>query len=137
AALYEALISSVGQMESQPTLAVMASHVGVANQFAEIPCSLSEACLQELKSLAPDVLVVSDALEMESTKGENRTLTDVTRLAIRAGNHVLVYVPGIEPESFEEIKSSLGQLYDESPTFRASVDQALTRVLTHKYSMME
>lgn len=137
AAVYELLISNVENMEPQPPLAVMASHVGVTNQFAEIPCSLSEACLQELLSIAPDVLIVSDALEMEATKGENRSLIDVTRLAIRAGNHILVYGPGLDLETFDEIKADLGQLYVDSPTFRGSVDQAVNRVLKYKYSMVE
>lgn len=49
-----------------PNLGVMVSHVGVTNQDPLLPCSLSAFCVGELKTEYPSVLVVSDALEMES-----------------------------------------------------------------------
>jgi beta-N-acetylhexosaminidase len=132
AKLYQAIVDS----PKKYTTAVMVSHVGVKNQFADIPCSLSDACINELKSVEPKVLVLSDALEMKSATNEGRTLVKTIELAIRAGNHVLVFGPKVSIFELSDTTQQLVAIYDDSTIFRTAVDRAVTRVLEYKYSMM-
>jgi beta-glucosidase-like glycosyl hydrolase len=132
AKLYQVIVDS----PKKYTTAVMVSHVGVKNQFADIPCSLSDACINELKSVEPKVLVLSDALEMKSATNEGRTLVKTIELAIRAGNHVLVFGPKVSIFELSDATQQLVAIYDDSTTFRTAVDRAVIRVLEYKYSMM-
>lgn len=118
------------------TTAVMVSHVGVENQFATVPCSLSDTCISELKNADPSVLIVSDALEMKSATSIGRTLQSTIELAIRAGNHILVFGPDVTVAELAQNTQELALIYEDSSTFRAAVDRAVTRVLEYKYSMM-
>jgi beta-N-acetylhexosaminidase len=130
--VYQALLEA----PKEYTTAVMVSHVGVENQYANVPCSLSDTCINELKSAEPTVLVVSDALEMKSATSDGRTLLNTIELAIRAGNHVLVFGPEVTVSELADSNQELVAVYEDSGTFRNAVDRAVTRVLEYKYSMM-
>lgn len=132
ATVYQSLVEA----PKEYTTAVMVSHVGVENQFANVPCSLSDTCINELKSIDPNVLVVSDALEMKSATSTGRTLLNTIELAIRAGNHVLVFGPDVTVQELARNNQQLVAIYEDSTTFRTTVDRAVTRVLEYKYSMM-
>jgi len=132
ASVYQAIVDA----PKAYTTAVMVSHVGVENQYADVPCSLSDTCINELKSVEPTVLVVSDALEMKSATSDGRALLNTTELAIRAGNHVLVFGPEVSISELSETTQELAAVYEDSTTFKTAVDRAVTRVLEYKYSMM-
>jgi len=118
-------------------VAVMISHVGVSNQFPDIPCSLSEPCINEWRGLVPEALVFSDALEMKAAlHGEDgdHTLAEAARLAVMAGNDWLVFGNGVTGQELAEVKSALVAEYQSSPSFATRVDQAVRRIILFKLS---
>jgi hypothetical protein len=63
-------------------------------------------------------------------------LVKTIELAIRAGNHVLVFGPKVSIFELSDTTQQLVAIYDDSTIFRTAVDRAVTRVLEYKYSMM-
>lgn len=133
AQVYTSLIETV----PHALLSVMVSHVGVENQFASVPCSLSRTCVQELAALAPDALLVTDALEMASARVGGRTLTRTVQEAILAGNHVLVFGPDVTLVQLIQVVENSGKRYQTDLEFRLAVDKAVHRVLRLEYSFEE
>lgn len=127
-----------------PTLGVVVSHVGVSNQFPDIPCSLSPDCIGELKQNYPQVLVISDALEMEAAayqapselsnaSGSSQTAGPLTLAeravrAVRAGNEVLLFGAQVTATEMEEVYQALLAESQRDPSFQALVEAAATKV---------
>jgi len=129
----EALVyQSLAENIAPNTFAVMTSHAGVKNQFADVPCSLSKSCVQEIKNVAPNALIFTDALEMQSALQDTRDLPEAARLAVLAGNTHLVFGPSVTLEQLQEIHAALLAQYSDNPEFRATVDQAVTLGLEFK-----
>lgn len=125
-------------LEKYPDLGVMISHVGVVNQHAQIPCSLSPDCVGELRANFDVKLVVTDALEMASARFdaerplEPRPLLEVAELAIRAGNDVLLFGEGLRHDQLMAVIDHLEEVYEQDPTFARLVERAAYRVVSLK-----
>jgi beta-N-acetylhexosaminidase len=119
-----------------PDIGVMTSHVGVINQFTEIPCSQSKSCVGQIHDAHPNVIVFSDALEMGSAVGSGqntqRTLADASYAALLAGNDVLVYGAGVTPLELTEVYRVLFQKYQKEENFRREVDRKVYKILDLK-----
>lgn len=119
-----------------PRVGVMVTHVGVENQYADIPCSLSSACVGELHTTFPDALIFSDALDMKAAaytaKGTTKTLPEVSLAALKAGNHVLLYGAGVTGEQLEEIISTIEAAVNSDDQVKARLDEAATAVIRYK-----
>ncbi|PIR58734.1 MAG: hypothetical protein COU69_03955 [Candidatus Pacebacteria bacterium CG10_big_fil_rev_8_21_14_0_10_56_10] len=147
-----------GVLEQLPDIGVMVTHVGVANQQPEVPCSLSFDCVNQLKQNFPEVLVFADALDMSAAAHQPpegadqqaaqgtaqgtdqqadqpaapKSLAQISQEAILAGNDVLVYGLEVTLEELETVKQQLAERYQNSPIFRLAVDDRLERLVNFK-----
>lgn len=142
AAIYQALLTDF------PSVGVMVSHAGVVNQFAEVPCSLSLPCVGQVAANYPEVLVVTDALEMISaghvaqdpTKPRDRTaplavtLEERAVAAVEAGNQVLVFGPTVTPAQLSLVKQRLLEKMAQDPSFSEKISVAAKRVVEVQWS---
>jgi beta-N-acetylhexosaminidase len=129
-------------LDLNPNIGVMMSHIGIDNQFSEVPCSLSPDCVGELINNFHQTLVFTDALDMkaafyvpESTTGaelEVQSLGDVTKRAILAGNNVLVYGPSVNVEQLSEVYDMLIREYNSDGKFKQKVDQSVKKIISYK-----
>lgn len=130
AGLFRSLMDTFSQVP------VMVSHVGVENQFADVPCSLSPACVTEILTIFPDRLIITDALDMASVRyqksGGRRSLPDVARDAIAAGNSMLLLGQKVSATELTAITQTLLAEYQTNATFATKVDSAVEKVLTTK-----
>ncbi len=117
-----------------PNIGVMTSHVGVTNQYPDIPCSLSLDCIKELVLNYQQVLVVSDALEMksasylpESTVG--RTLPEVAIRAVAAGNSLLVFGPTTKEDDLTAVVQVLVTAYDQDELIKNQINRSVGAIL--------
>lgn len=123
-------------MDNFPDIGIMTTFTGVTAQDPNTPCALSKDCVGQLVSEYPRALLFTDALEMVAagtqTAGGSASLAKRTELAIRAGNHVLIYGEGVDAEEFTGIISTLTELYNNDQEFAAKVDGQLVKVLEYK-----
>ena len=119
-----------------PEIGVMVAHVGVTNQYPDIPCSLSAACVGELKNNFPTTLIFSDALDMNSarfnTAQENKDLSQISLEAVQAGIEVLVYGQAVDESQLLEVQNSLVAKYQADEAFAAKVDEAALKIIKFK-----
>lgn len=119
-----------------PQIGVMVSHVGVTNQFADIPCSLSSDCVGELGSNYPDTLIFSDALDMKSAAhnpdGKDFPLVDVVMEAVEAGDQVLVFSDGVTLDQLNQIKTAMVNRYQTDSYFQGKVDRSVRNIIKYK-----
>lgn len=122
-----------------PRIGAMVSHAGVINQFEDTPCSLSRACIDELKLNFPRVLIFSDDLLMKSASYglTASSSADVAGKAIIAGNDVLVFGPGATPESLTQVRAALAARYLSDLDFKQRVDESVARILDFKLHTVE
>lgn len=137
-------------LETFPETLVLTSHVGVINQYQDIPCSLSSFCIDEISNNYPHALILSDALDMTAaqfvaqpspnptatTSGRpaaySRTLPQVAIAAIRAGNEVLIFGDQVSVSEMDEVYQTLLREYQEKPEFKTQIDQAAAKILARK-----
>ncbi|MEN8253770.1 MAG: glycoside hydrolase family 3 N-terminal domain-containing protein [Patescibacteria group bacterium] len=124
-------------LDQFPHIGVMISHVGVKNQYPDIPCSLSRSCVKELSDNYPELLIFSDALDMNSALYDKnsdklKTLEQVSIEAIDAGNNVLIYGQGIEVEKFDMILEVLLAAYESDSDFKNKVDRSVLKIINYK-----
>lgn len=129
-------------LELHPEIGVMTSHIGLDNQFADIPCSLSSDCVGELIDNFQKTLVFTDALEMksafhqpEATDGAELvelTLGDVSKKAVLAGNNVLIYGPSVDLEQMSSVYDMLVREYNSDPEFKKKVDRSVKKIIAYK-----
>lgn len=132
-------------LDQYPNLGVMTAHVGVDNQSSQLPCSLSFSCVNQLFELYPDVIVFSDALEMNAAAYDGqspdipKSLEQVTIDAILAGNTVVVFGPEVTTTQLESILSRMKLEYTKSSEFRTRIDQAVAKIdtLRERYSVTD
>jgi beta-N-acetylhexosaminidase len=125
-----------------PRVGVMTTHVLVKDMSEEAPCSLNQRCINQLKKDAPQVLIFSDALDMESARTgfdllSKKTLIQVSREALLAGNHVLVYGKDTKIEDIEKILQSLWEEYEANELMRMKIDAALQQVRSTRTEVLE
>lgn len=129
-------------LEDYSSLGVMVSHVGVANQNADIPCSLNPDCVGELHTVFPEVLIVSDALDMDAAGHRvasgsanlplENSLAERAVAAVRAGNNVLVFGDGVSAEELDTVFTALKQQYEVDPTFQQQINLSVAKILERK-----
>lgn len=133
--LYRYIIDQV------PLIGVMIGHAGVISQDSQLPCSMSEYCVGELSSVYPEVLIITDALEMNAASYDKRnprepkTLAEVSRDAIRAGNNVLLYGEGVSEAELASVVSQLTREYDANEDFKALVDNSVKKIIEYKHAL--
>ena len=120
-----------------PNIGLMTTHVGITGILEETPCSLSEVCLGKLTGLYPETLFVTDALEMDSARyqpntAEEKSLADVSKEAILAGNNMLVFGEDVSLEELDGILKSLEIEYTQSEVFRKKLDMSVAKILLLK-----
>jgi len=126
-------------IDQNEKIGVMTSHVGVATQDKDIPCSVSPFCVSELNKAYPNVLVFTDALEMKSAAYDmnnpkvNKSLEQVSKAAVLAGNDVLIYGPTVQNDEIIKIVLELVDEYENSIEFKTSVDQSVLKIIEYKY----
>ncbi len=124
-------------LEQFPQAGVMITHIGVLNQFPDLPCSLSQSCVQQLAQLFPESLIVSDALDMKSAGYQKGTvellqLPERAVAAVRAGNQLLLFSAAVSTEQLDEVLAALHQQYLSDTTFATVVDRAVKQILERK-----
>lgn len=134
-------------LSQHPDIGVMVGHVGVVNQYPDIPCSLSEACVTELKNTYPETLIFTDSLDMvaasynpsESTgstklaeANESKSLSQVAEEAVLAGNTILVFGTDTSTTELEQVADHLVQLYNQSASFAQKVDDSVQKIVNYK-----
>lgn len=133
----------VNLLDHDPNIGVMVAHVGVENQIADLPCSLSADCVGQLVKNYPDTLIFTDDLLMDSAynvpesyaangQTERPTLSQVSERAIRAGNDVLVYGRGVSDEDMEVVVNDLASKYESDLSFKMIVDKAVEKIINYK-----
>lgn len=129
----------VSLLSSFPKIGVMTTHVGVENQFPDLPCSLSSVCVGEVANNFPQVLIFSDALEMKAAahtaEDQEKALGQVAVEAARAGNNVLIFGPSVDPIQLTEVLEALEKAYTDDPLIRTQIDVSLNKVLTYKLGL--
>lgn len=115
-------------LEGNPSIGVMVSHVGVEQQFPEVPCSLSQACVLQIANQSDQALIVTDALDMVSASfqsaGEPLNLIERSARAVAAGNHLLVFGPDVGLAELSQVITGLSTRYQQDELFAQRVDQA-------------
>lgn len=126
-------------LQEFPTAGVMTTHVGVTNQYPDVPCSLSAACVGQLVNHYQQVLVISDALEMAaagyqlpvaSSSGQPATsapavpLAQRAMLALLAGNHLLLFGPSVTPTEMRAVRQEMISRAERDTLFAATLQQA-------------
>jgi beta-N-acetylhexosaminidase len=109
-----------------PDLAVMVTHVGITNQFGEVPCSVSRACIDELRANFPKALVVTDAIDMKSIQGAAKSQSSfglLAREAILSGSSIITLGPSVTDSSYESILDVLEREYKSDDTFASIIDE--------------
>lgn len=134
AVLYRALLSQF------PRAGVMIAHVGVVNQYPDIPCSLSPTCVGQVVGGFPEVLVMTDAIEMTAAGYQPGasgsavlaplTLSERVYKAVLAGNQVIIFGPGVTAEQLDQVLADLSIRYTKEPLFAAAVNTAYQKVVT-------
>ncbi len=132
-ALYRTMIQNF------PTVPVMISHVGVKNQYANIPCSLSPDCVQELLTVFPDTVLITDALDMNSVRkqpgSEIRKLEDIVLDAVAAGDTLLLLGERVSLEDQKKVMQVLLSEYRINATFASKVDESARKIIELKLSL--
>ncbi len=116
-------------LDKFPKLAVMVSHVGVTNQYPDIPCSQSDACVQELAANFPSALIVTDALEMVSAgyNGQDKppkSLSERAIAALKAGNQVLLFGPKLSDLELQQVMADIETAAKTDAFLRSKIEQA-------------
>ncbi len=125
-------------LNEYPQIGVMTSHVGVENQFADIPCSLSPSCVGQITTQYPQTLVFSDALDMKSVMtgmdnvDDDLKLKIVAKKAIEAGNDVLVFGKGNSLEQIDDVYKYLVEEYESDQDFASRVDLSVKKIIKYK-----
>lgn len=132
-------------LNKDSSLGVMTAHIGLENQYAQIPCTLSPDCVGELITNYPKVLVFADALEMrsasylpsasQSAKKKELSLEEVSYKAVMAGNDVLMFGPSVSFEQMSGVYDMLNRSYLSDPIFREKVDQSVKKIIGYKLGL--
>lgn len=119
-------------LEKNPKIAIMTSHAGLPNE--NIPCSLSKKCL-ELLSPHSQVLILTDDVDMMAvdtvhSKNVDRDdlLAERVKLALEAGNNVVLLGPEVKFSEVEMIVSLLAEEYAQNSVFAERVDQNFLKI---------
>ncbi len=124
-------------LDTYPSIGVMVTHVGVENQYQDIPCSLSKVCVGQLTQQYPQALIFSDALEMKSAthdvnSDQPKEIYQVAKEAILAGDEVLVFGEKVSLEQLEGIIHYLTNSYQTNQEFAQQLDQAVLKIINYK-----
>ena len=121
-----------------PNIGVMSAHVVIPDRTNGLPCSLSAVCLDPFPAHFPDVLIFTDALEMKAAVTEDENGKDVdlpvtAKMALEAGNNVLVFGNKVAESELNQVVEFLTQEYDNNQSFKDKVDASIYKVLDKKF----
>ncbi|MFZ5376342.1 MAG: glycoside hydrolase family 3 N-terminal domain-containing protein [Patescibacteria group bacterium] len=128
-------------LDKYANIGVMSAHLIVKDRFSGTPCSLSSECLGYLRRDYPQVLVMSDAIEMRSAlmvfeqSGQVEPATDVELIskastqAILAGNDLVVFGRGVSENDLQAVIGVLVDKYQGDAEFRKRVDESFIKVV--------
>lgn len=124
-------------MQTFPNIGVMTTHVIVEDATDGLPCSLSALCLTQFSTHFPEVLLFTDALEMDSAGTDldglgEKTLSQRAIQALSAGNTVLVFGETVTTSEIKEIIEALRLEYASNEIFREQVERSVKKVLELK-----
>ena len=121
------------------TIGVMTSHVGVTNQYQDIPCSQSRDCIRELEMSFPDVWVFSDDLSLAAaafqaspSAGVRKDLPQIATSALKAGNDILVFGESVSAKELDAVVAGLVTAIDSDPELSLLVDSKLKHSMSYK-----
>jgi len=126
-------------LERNPDLGVLVSHVGVKNQYADWPCSLSSSCVGELTSAFPETLIISDSIDMNSVQTEDERLAD-DQLAIKmwqAGTQVIILGKNLDKEQLDKLIEDLSREIEADQSLAEIVQKRVEEVLIFKHNFEE
>jgi beta-N-acetylhexosaminidase len=120
-------------LQVQPNAGVMTTFVLVTGLAENAPCGLDFNCVMQIDKYSKRTLIFTDALEMKSAlTGSDlqtqKTLAQVSKEAVLAGNHVLVYGKGVTSKQLQEVLNELLSESDSNQVFRERVDRAIARI---------
>lgn len=120
-------------LQVQPNAGIMTTFVLVTGLAENAPCALDFNCILELDSYSKRTLIFTDALEMQSALTgsdltSQKTLVQVSKEAMLAGNHILVYGKGVSAKDLDEVFKMLVSEYDSNTVMREKIDRALIRL---------
>ena len=124
-------------LDAYPNIGVMTAHIGIKNYFDDRPCSLSQECLANIQEVYPNVILITDALDMDSAaslpddEGE-LSLSQRAELAIIAGNNILVFGKDVDFSELSLLISELTKKYENDNIFKERVDNSLRKILSIK-----
>lgn len=115
-------------LQKNPEIAVMTAHAGIPQE--KKPCSLSKKCIHLLKDY-PKALIITDAIDMiyehkDSEMSKVEELTLLSKESILAGNHIVLFGPGVTLEELKEILMNLSEQYERDVEFARKVDDVMT-----------
>lgn len=124
-------------LDRYPQTGVMVGHVGVNNQFADVPCVYSKSCVGQLRTAYPEALRVTDDLLMKAAarNGVDKfdlSLSQRAFAAIMAGNDVLLFAQGATAINLSDMILQLEAFYQQDKIFAQAVDEAVVRVVEWK-----
>ncbi len=127
-------------LQVQPNAGVMTTFVLVTGMAENAPCALDFNCVMKLNSYSQRTLIFTDALEMKSALTgtdlvSQKTLVQVSKEAMLAGNHVLVYGKGVTGKELSEVLNMLVSEYDSNQAMREKIDQALLKIQNTKQEL--
>ncbi len=136
------------------SLGVMVTHVGVANQYPDKPCSLNHDCVTDLSQYFPGVLVISDALEMtaagvfpdqvataaasEASSSTNKekpqplSLAKRAVAAVAAGNNLLTFSTQVTNAELDLVVQALVEAYQQHPDFAQQVEASVKKLWQYR-----
>lgn len=122
-------------LNQNPTIAVMTAHAGLPG--SNIPCSLSEECIQPLQQ-HPEALIITDDIDMKATLKEtahpkSQQLAELTHQAIQAGNTIVLLGPNIQFVEIQKIIAELSSRYETDSSFASQVDKNLVKIINWKH----
>jgi beta-N-acetylhexosaminidase len=122
-------------LEQYPNIGVMATHVKLEGKLDGQPCSLSSTCLSKFDQVFSDVIVFTDALNMESAlegEGERLSLSQAAQQALLAGNHILVFGKETDAAQIAKVLKDLTDKYRTDKSFQKLIDEKVKRILRLK-----
>ncbi len=124
---FETLLSVNG------ALPVMISHARIDPADPETPCSMSYLCVGELRQVFPEVLLVADALEMNSagflasSSAILRPLPERGSASVRAGVDVVLFGPSVTEAELDGVLVQMEKDFTRSGQLDARAQQHLAR----------
>ncbi len=131
---------TVIDQEDQPIStkkAVLVSLVGV-EQSGGMACALTPQCVKQIAAVNDELLLFTDDLSLKAarfdpqTKEYTRTLSQVARQAVVAGNNVLYFGDQVSYAQLDQVLNNFVDWYQKDSQFKNKVDRSLVKISRFK-----